>query len=402
MGRTISGISMFALWLGAAVSLAEIMTGSLLAPLGLKNGLMVILVGHLIGTLILAAIGVIGFREKKTAIESAKLSFGQYGGNIIAILNCIQLVGWTSIMLINCTKSLQVVTEKLFGFNNFTILTILAGALVLLWTLSGFNGKHLVNNVAVLLLLGLSIFMLTLIFKGQSPVPVAGDMSLAMGLELSIVMPLSWIPLIADYTRSAKSQRGSFWGCFGGYMLGSSFMYFIGLASAIYTGSADPIEMLTRLNLGFAAILVILLSTTTTTYLDVYSTVMSASSVTKRFDQKTLIIFFGAVGTVLALYFPMNAYETFLYMIGSVFAPVFTIVLLDYYVFHRDHSESYFNIAGILAAVVGIWSYYQLAEMNLLLGTSIPSMLVTGAAYTAFSMLAKYFKGSQHTTGENL
>ena len=402
MSKTIGGISMFALWLGAAVSLAEIMTGSLLAPLGLQKGLLVILAGHLIGTLFLAAIGVIGFREKKTSIESAKLSFGQYGGTIIAVLNCIQLVGWTSIMLINSSKSLQIVTERLFGFSNFTVLTIIAGALVLLWTLSASNGKHLVNNVAVFLLLGLCIFMTTLIFNEKSPAPLAGEMSLALGLELSIVMPLSWIPLIADYTRSARSQRGSFWGSFGGYFLGSSFMYFIGLSSAIYTGTADPIEMLTRLNLGFAAIMVILLSTITTTYLDVFSTVMSASSITKRFNQKTLIIFFGAVGTVLALYFPMNAYETFLYMIGSVFAPVFTIVLLDYYLFQQDHSGTYLNKAGLLAALVGIWSYYQLAELNLLLGISIPTILVTGVTYTAFVKMAGFFNQGQQCTRKTL
>lgn len=401
MDKTIGGLSMFTLWLGAAVSLAEIMTGSLLAPLGLGKGLLVILVGHLIGTLILAAVGLIGFRERKTAIESAKHSFGEYGGKIIALLNCIQLIGWTAIMLLHSTRSLQVVTEKLLGFNNFTVLTILAGSLVLLWTLSNHNGKHLVNSAAVLLLFGLCILMVVLIFRGQPTAPLSGGLSVAVGLELSIVMPLSWIPLIADYTRWASSKRVSFWGCFGGYFLGSSFMYFIGLSCALYTGSADPIEMLSRLNLGVAAILVILLSTTTTTFLNVYSTVMSASGLTHRFEQRTLIIFFAALGTVLALYFPMDRYETFLYMIGSVFAPVFTVVLLDYYVYRNDFSGTYVNKAGLLAAVLGIWSYYQLAELNLILGTSVPAMLVTAAIYVALTTAVRVFRGSMDSLGQN-
>lgn len=402
MSKSIGSMSMFTLWFGAAISLAEIMTGSLLAPLGLQKGILVILAGHLIGTLILAAVGVIGFREKKTAIESTELSFGRYGAKLIALLNCIQLIGWTSIMLIGCSKSLQVVTEKLFGFNNFTVLTVLAGALVLLWTLSRHQGKHAVNNVAVCLLFGLCLVMSMVIFNGKPTGTISESMSVAMGLELSVIMPLSWIPLISDYTRLAKSQRGSFWGSFLGYFIGSSFMYIIGLASAIYTGSPDPIEILTRLNMGFAAVMVIVLSTMTTTFLDVYSTVMSATSITKKFSQKTLIIAFATFGTVLALYFPMEAYQSFLYMIGSVFAPAFTIVLMDYFVLKRDHSSLNYNILGIISAALGIFTYYQLAELNLSLGISVPAMLATGLIYFTLSTLAKYFRSGDQLAKENV
>ncbi|WP_027352121.1 putative hydroxymethylpyrimidine transporter CytX [Desulfotomaculum nigrificans] len=402
MSKTIGGISMFALWLGAAVSLAEVMTGSLLAPLGLQKGIIVILAGHLIGTLILAAVGVIGFREKKTAIESAKLSFGKYGSNMVAILNCIQLIGWTSIMLIQCSKSLQVVTQKLFGFNNFTVLTVLAGALVLIWTLSEHKGTHLINNLAVTLLFGLCVAMGLAVLKGQGVVPATGDMTLAAGLELSVVMPLSWIPLISDYTRSAKSGRGSFWGSFLGYFLGSSFMYIIGLASAIYTGSPDPIEILMKLNMGFAAVMIIILSTVTTTFLDVYSTVMSTTSVTQKFSRKTLIVVFTALSTGLALYFPMESYTDFLYMIGSVFAPVFTIVLLDYYILKKNYSQFSFNVPGLIAAAVGVYAYYQLAAFNLILGTSVPAMLVTGAVYLVLVTVSKYIRQHHQLAREDI
>ena len=401
MKKTISGISMFSLWLGAAVSLAEIMTGSLLAPLGLAKGIAVILTGHIIGTVILTAVGAIGFLEKKTAMETAMFSFGYSGAKIIALLNCIQLIGWTSIMLIQCSKSLQVVTEKLFGFHHFMVLTILAGLLVLLWTLWGYHGKHLINNLAVILLVGLCLYMITFIFKG-TPVPTVEQVSLPVALELSIIMPLSWLPLISDYTRSAKSLPGSLWGSFLGYFLGSSFMYIIGLACTIYTGSTNPIEMLTSLQMGPLAIIIILLSTMTTTFLDVYSSVMSTRGITKRFSQSTLIVAYSAIGTVLALYFPMESYQSFLYMIGSVFAPVFTIVLMDYYVLKKDYSHSHFNIMGIIAAAVGIYTYYQLVKMELLLGNAVPAMLVTGIIYAGLTQVTRYMKGKNPSTGIRL
>ena len=66
---------MFFLWSGAAISLAEIMTGSLIAPLGLKKGIAVILAGHLIGCFILAMTGLIGFKEKTPALKSSRLAF---------------------------------------------------------------------------------------------------------------------------------------------------------------------------------------------------------------------------------------------------------------------------------------------------------------------------------------
>lgn len=75
---------MFALWFGAAVSLAEIMTGSLLAPLGLRRGLAAILIGHLVGTLILAGVGIIGYREKKPALLASRTSLGKSGSYLVS------------------------------------------------------------------------------------------------------------------------------------------------------------------------------------------------------------------------------------------------------------------------------------------------------------------------------
>ncbi|WP_298840520.1 cytosine permease, partial [uncultured Clostridium sp.] len=87
------------LWFGAAVSIAEIMTGGLIAPLGFKVGIIVILVGHLIGTGILVLGGIIGTREKVPSMTSTNISFGVYSTYLFSILNILQLIGWTAIMI---------------------------------------------------------------------------------------------------------------------------------------------------------------------------------------------------------------------------------------------------------------------------------------------------------------
>lgn len=389
----IGGFTFFALWFGAAVSLAEIMTGSLLAPLGLKNGLIAILLGHAAGCLILAFVGVIGFREKQPALRASRISLGRYGSYLVSVFNIVQLVGWTAIMLIQCARSLEAVTAKLFGINNFTLLVIIIGILVAVWALNVNKGINWINNAAVILLAVLSVVMMALVLKGGGPKPVTGSMSFGLALELSIIMPLSWLPLISDYTMKGKSAKGSFAGSFLGYFIGSSVMYAIGLIIAVYTGNSDPVAVMIGLGMGYSVLLIVVLSTVTTTFLDVYSSVMSTLNLVPRMSKNTLIIFFAAVGTLLALYFPMEEYQNFLHLIGSVFAPVFSVIITDYFFYKKDRSKDFVNIPGVIAAALGIMSYYAVGKYDLVIGTSIPAMIITTVIYIGLRSVSKKVGG---------
>lgn len=387
--RKTGGFSFFTLWFGAAVSLAEIMTGSLIAPLGLTQGIFVILTGHLIGALILALVGVIGFREKSPSLKACRLSLGRYGSYIISIFNIIQLIGWTAIMLIQCSRSLQSITGKLFGFDNFYVLVVITGVLVVIWALNTEYAISTINNIAVVLLLVLCLVMLKSVMTGNEIKEITSNITFGAALELSIIMPLTWLPLISDYTSLGKSARGSFWGSFAGYFIGSSFMYAIGLVSSIYAGTPDPIVVLTSLNLGVSALLIVVLSTVTTTFLDVYSAVMSTHNLTAKISKKNLILIFGALGMLLAMYFPMEHYENFLYMIGSLFAPIFTVVIADYFIYKENRSGDLFNIPGLAAAAFGVASYYVIIGLDLLIGATLPAMAVTMVIYALFRFIKK-------------
>lgn len=387
-GKT-GGFSFFTLWFGASVSLAEIMTGSLIAPLGLKQGLFVIFTGHLIGALILALVGVIGFREKSPSLMSSRLSLGRYGSYIISFFNIVQLIGWTAIMLIQSARSLQSITGQLFGFDNFYILVVITGVLVVIWALNTENAINTINHIAVGLLVVLCLVMLKSVLTGNEVKEFTSSITFGAALELSIIMPLTWLPLISDYTMMGRSVKGSFWGSFGGYFIGSSLMYSIGLVSSIYAGTPDPIGVLTSLNLGFSALLIVLLSTVTTTFLDVYSAVMSTLNVTAKISKFKLILIFGVLGMLLAMYFPMEQYENFLYMIGSLFAPVFSVVIADYFIYKDNRSGDMFNLTGLAAAAVGVASYYVFIGQDLLIGATMPAMAVTLLVYAVFRFVKK-------------
>lgn len=389
--RKLGGFSLFNLWVGAAISIAEIMTGSLIAPIGIKKGIILILLGHLIGCLILSSIGIIGFKEKKPSLVSTRISLGRYGSYIVSIFNIIQLIGWTAIMLIQCTRSVQAISPKIFGANSFAVIVLIIGAIVAVWTIFADNGVSVINNAAVVLLLILSFVMLYVIMNFGEIKGAAGSISVGSALELSIVMPLSWAPLISDYTMAGKSAKGSFWGSFAGYFSGSSFMYIIGLVSAVYAGTSDPISMLGKLNLGLPALLIVILATVTTTFLDVYSAVLSTINLRPNASKKILIIVYTGIGAILALFFPMEEYENFLYMIGSIFAPIFSVVLVDYFIYKKDRSDKIINISGILAAAIGTAAYYIIIRYDLPTGTTLPSMIITSAVYPVIVTIAKYF-----------
>lgn len=72
------------IWFGAGVSLAEILTGTYFAPLGFGKAMAAILLGHLIGGLMMFAAGMIGAKERKSAMETVKMSFGERGSLLFA------------------------------------------------------------------------------------------------------------------------------------------------------------------------------------------------------------------------------------------------------------------------------------------------------------------------------
>lgn len=398
MKNQISGLSLFTLWFGAAVSLAEIMTGSLIAPLGLTRGITIILLGHLVGGLFLGAAAYIGYKEKKASIESSRFSLGRQGSYLISLLNVIQLIGWTAIMLIQASKAMQPIAQGILGFESFKLFVVALGFLVLLWSLFMEKGSKLINEISVALLMVLSLVMLYLSW-GQTPTaPVSGEMSIGFALELSLVMPLSWTPLIADYTQKAKSSRGAVWSSYVGYFIGSSLMYIIGLVCAINLGSSDPTSLMMKLNLGFAALMVVILATVTTTFMDVYSAVISTNNIFKKIPRNWTICAYSLAGTALALFFPMENYQNFLYMIGSVFAPTFTVLFVDYFYFKKDQSEKRFNYIAIAIIVLGIAFYYYVQKLDLIIGASLPTIGLTAFAYITLRSALKFFQKNRIVT----
>jgi putative hydroxymethylpyrimidine transporter CytX len=381
----LSGFGLFALWFGAAISMAEIFTGGLLAPLGFRDGLIAIIVGHLIGGVIMLLVGYIGAQSKLSSIASTRLSFGQYGSYLFALLNILQLIGWTAVMIISGGRAANQLSIALFGLDSINTWAVVITALIALWIALGKEGFGKLNVVAVMLLLALTLILCGVVFKEGTIFSHlnSGEMSFGGALELSIIMPLSWLPLVSDYTRFAKSKKAGLYGTFLGYFIGSSLMYIIGLSIALYAKDASVGTMMLALNLGIVALGIVLLSTVTTTFLDAYSAGVTFLTFAPKLKERYVALVMTGIGAMVAIFTPIEQYETFLYAIGSVFGPLFAIVLSDYFYFKnvQINEKSVLNGVSLMVWIVGVVMYYQLAPLNLPLGTTFPTMIATALLF---------------------
>jgi putative hydroxymethylpyrimidine transporter CytX len=374
-----SSFSQALLWFGAAVSIAEILTGALTAPLGLSKGIWAILIGHGIGAVILYWAGMIGAQSGLAAIESTRISFGKYGSFGFSVLNILQLIGWTAIMVINAAKALNGVTDAVFRYQNEPLWAILISGFIGLWIIVGVKNLAKLNGVVVGVLLIFSIALGWVVFQSKGSIAgIKGNMAFGAAVELSVTMALSWLPLIADYTRHVKDKKSGVLCSVSGYFVGSSLMFIIGLGAAIYAGTSDVCTILLSAGLGVVALIIVMFSTVTTTFLDVYSAGVSFVNLNPKINEKNAALVVCIIGLILAIVIPISQYENFLYLIGSVFAPLFAVLLTDYFIFKKKKVDpgSLLNFPNTALWILGVIGYRLLLTWDSPVGVTLPVMII--------------------------
>ncbi|WP_205961742.1 putative hydroxymethylpyrimidine transporter CytX [Psychrobacillus vulpis] len=376
-----SSVSQFFLWFGAAVSIAEILTGALIAPLGFTKGVQAILIGHVVGAIVLLLAGVISANSRLSSIEATRISFGRIGSYSFSLLNITQLIGWTAVMIVSGSIVFNGITLKLFNINNELLWSVVIAVFIILWIALGIKRLSKLNSVVVGLLFVFCLILTYVIFSGESKVTaLVGEMSFGTAVELSTVMSLSWLPLIGDYTRHVKQKRAGTFASVAGYFLGSSLMYVIGLGGSLYVGTSDICVILLASGLGVMALLIVFFSTVTTTFLDAYSAGVSFRNLSVKWDERLVAIVFTLIGLAIAILSPVSAYESFLYLIGSVFAPLYGILFVDYFLLGKRKINEQLNIhvGNILLWAVGVASYHLLLNVELPLGNSLAILIGVG------------------------
>ena len=362
------------IWFGAGVSIAEILTGTYFAELGFKRALLAILIGHIIGCAMFFLAGVIGGKQRLSAMETAKNSFGRIGGQFFAIMNVIQLVGWTSIMIYDGALA----ANGIFSIGSW-VWCLVIGALIILWIMIGIADLGKLNTVAMAALFILTLVLCKVIFidGSISSAAVSDGMSFGAAIELAVAMPLSWLPLIADYTREAEKPVKAAAVSTAVYGAVSCWMYILGMGAALFTGESDIALIMVKAGLGVLRLIIVIFSTVTTTFLDAYSAGISQESITPKVKGKYVAVVVAAIGTVAAMIFPMDDITDFLYLIGSVFAPMIAIQIADYFIIHRDRREITVDVRNSIIWIIGFILYRLFMKMDIPVGNTLPDMMIT-------------------------
>jgi nucleobase:cation symporter-1, NCS1 family len=368
--RRLSGLDLAVLWGDLSVGLLVMVTGALLVPsLGLRTALLAILVGSAIGCLPLALVGLAGEREGVPSMVLFRPVLGLRGSFLPSALNLLQLVGWTAVEFWAMGQVANVASKRLFGLDasRFWLASV-----AVICTLLAVGGPILVvrrwlERFGIYLLVGSALWITARVLaSGDLGViwgtPGRGGLPFWLAVDLVVVMPISWLPLVADYNRFARAGGGGFAGTYWGYLAGNAWFYALGALLVLAVGAgADVFGIGTAIATtagGGVVLIALLVGESDNAFADIYSAAVSTQNVVPSFPQRVLIAAVGAVGFLLALSFSMDRYELFLLLIGSVFVPLAAVFMADYFVHHRGRygEDAMFSPTGVRVRALVPWA----------------------------------------------
>ena len=374
------------IWFGVAVSVSEIEAGIEIGAEAAPGSLWLPLVlGHVIGGIFLFFVGLIGARIRLNAMETTASVYGKYGSRFFASLNLFQLVAWIAVL----NAQGAAVLAGLHLPISFPLTCVLLAVLIALWVFVGLRRFAKVTTVvmAVLTVL-LAILTIKLLGVGSSlsgvSTGIADAASHALGFwnifEISLALPLSWLPVISDYTKDVENPVRATAVSAIAYSLASFWMYFVGLEIANAGVGNDIAQAILLAGLGIPGIIIVVLSTVTTNFLAANSAGESTKAIVHKLNPKITGVVVSAISAVLAISGIMDHYISFLYLIASVFAPMAAVLLVSFFLDKQGRTGKAFWLWNLFAWLAGFVVYQVTVHLeSVFLGPTLISVIVSAA-----------------------
>ncbi len=337
--RVLGVLDHFLLWSNLGVSLLVIVIGSFLVPgLSLPDALLAILLGSLVGNAMLGTAGLIGADARTPGMVLLRAPLGRVGSYAPTALNVLQCLGWATFELIIIATAAAALSDELFGVAAKPAWTVFFGVVALALALLGPVGvvRRFIRKFAVYFVVA-SLLYLTWWALDAGGVrelwdqPGDGGTTIWLGMDLVIAVTVSWVPLIADYTRFSRDRAGAFFGAGLGYFVAGTWMLVLGAVLVLTRGVSEPTELPAAVAAaGLAAALALLAITVDEideAFANVYSSAVSAQNAISAVPQQTLILVASVIATVAALAFDLREYQSFLLLLGAFFVPLFGVLL---------------------------------------------------------------------------
>lgn len=331
-----------ALWFSLGVGLLVMQVGAFLVPaLGPQQALLAIVGGSVLGAGLLATVAWLGCRLGLSSAALIAAALGSAFATLPVALNVLQLLGWTAFELVVMRDAAAALLARvgLGGAWAAPVLTLLWGALLMALAAGSMVGlvRRFISRFGLPLVV-LSLLWLTWQF-GQRVAATgwdawwsragSGGMSALQAVDLVIAMPVSWLPLVADYARYGRSPGGALRGTWLGFALANIWCYALGvLVVATAEPGADLVSSLLLAQGGLIALGLILIDEVDNAYGDVHSGAVSVHFLSRaRWPIRRSGIALAVLATACALVLPMHGIEPFLLMLSSVFVPLFGVVM---------------------------------------------------------------------------
>ena len=389
--RVFTGFSHASLWFSLGVGLLVIQIGAYLVPaMGTQDALLAILLGSLLGSGLVAWVAKLGC---DTGLSSAGLMHQVYGSGFAKlpiVLNVIQLVGWTSFELVIMREGTLAMGEKHFAWsgNYLVMATVFWGSILTLLMASSMLGlvRNFVSRFGLPLVV-ISLAWLTWQFLGVLQTQDVSafwnrsgnnSMGVLSAIDLVIAMPVSWLPLVADYARHGKNSRTAMSATWLGYALANIWCYSLGVL--VVSVSSPDINLVSTLLLaqgGLLALGLILIDELDNAYGDVYSASLNSHSLFSRWSIKQWGLLIAVGCTLLAIVLPMHSLEPFLLMLSSVFIPLYGVILGRAGRAPALSASRSIYLLPALIWLIGIAVFHLSAQFTPQWGSALPSLAVS-------------------------
>ena len=387
------------IWFGVAIAVSEIEAGIEIGAAASPDSLWLpLILGHVFGGILLFFVGLIGARVRLNAMETTSSTFGRYGSKFFAALNTFQLLAWVAVL--NAQGALA-----LAGLNlplSFPVTCVILSVLIAIWVYVGLRRSAKVTTLAMvslavlLVLLSVKLLGLDGVASGAAVAGAAAGSAALLGFwnifEISIALPISWLPVISDYTKDAEKPVKATAVSAAAYTLASLWMYVIGIGISGLGVNNSIAQAILLAGFGIPGIIIVVLSTVTTNFLASNSAGESSKAIYSRINPKIAGVVVSLLSAVLAISGIMERYIGFLYLIASVFAPMAAVLIVSFY-FAKDRVESrgvwIWNIVAWLAG----FAVYQVAERldSVFLGPTLLAVVVSAVLAYARVLVRKIF-----------
>ena len=320
-------------------------------------------------------------------------TYGSSFARLPVLLNIVQLVGWTTFELVIMRDGTLAIARQAGGFTDsvWPLLTTLLWGGVLVALMAGsmvtlvrkFIGRY-----------GLPLVMASLVWlswqflqkanaQGLAELwnkPGEGGMGVLSALDLVIAMPVSWLPLVADFSRHGRDGKSARNGTWLGYAVANIWCYALGVLVAITTPSTDLVAALLVAQGGLIALGLILIDEVDNAYGDIYSGAVASHSMLPKLSIRQWGVGMAVLCTGLATVLPMHSLEPFLLMLSSVFVPLYGVILAR--LAGATDVAAMVTARRVNGSAVAIWlagiaCYHLCAQFAPDLGSALPSLALT-------------------------